>query len=413
MRLKNKPYINTLFNKILYSSMMFIGNALLTRALGVGLKGTYTWLINLVSIISIFSGLGIYQSIPYFYRNNNNKENVKQSYLNIFLFQSTLYLFILLILNFIEPSRNLILISGLLILETLSQQLNMLVLVDNLYARNKIFIRGAFINLLGSSICFVLFKDNLYIAVLVTMSYKLFYIIAYIHVLNITPNIINISIKDILMKIKFGYLPMLSFLMITLNYKVDIIMLEASSFISKEQLSYYSAGVSIAELAWFIPDVFKDVLFSKTARESNFEEIATIIRISNVVISCMIIGVILFGKFAITLFYGNDFTNSFYITVILFLGIPSMSWFKIIYTLFNAFGKRKTSFLILFISTIINIVLNYALIPIYGINGSGIASVFSYSICGLLFLYLFSKMSKIPLKKMFFIKISDFNILFK
>ena len=62
-----------------------------------------------------------------------------------------------------------------------------------------------------------------------------------------------------------------------------------------------------------------------------------------------------------------------------------------IISLFNARGKQKVSFWILLLSVIINIVMNFIFIPVYGIIGAAFASVLSYSVCGLLFTYIFMR----------------------
>lgn len=410
----NKPYIHTLFNKVAYSGCMFISNAILTRALGVNLKGDYTWLINYASIISIILGLGIYQSIPYFYRKAHDKREMVKEYFNIFIFQFIIYVLLAIgIILFNHGNITVTLLAILIIVDTLSQQLNMLLLIDDIIMRNKIFIGGAFVNLVLSIVVYVFLRNNLVAATFVTVAVKIFYIFGYSAILKIVPNFSKISFYSIFSKIKFGYLPMLSFLMTTLNYKVDVLMLKSAGNVSAQMLSFYSVGVSLAELAWFLPDVFKEVLFSKTARDNNYEEIASVLRISNFLMMVVVLGIVVCGRILILLFFGKQFLNSYFITIILFLGIPAMSWFKIINTLFNAQGKRKLNFMILTLSAVCNIVVNYISIPYLGIYGAGLASILSYTITGMIFLVLFSRCSGIKFRHLFILKKKDFKVLLK
>ena len=82
--MSSKPYINTIINKFLYCTFSFLSNAFLTRALGLQLKGEYSWIMNYASILSIIAGLGVYQSIPYYVR-SEEKKDWAQEYVNIFI----------------------------------------------------------------------------------------------------------------------------------------------------------------------------------------------------------------------------------------------------------------------------------------------------------------------------------------
>lgn len=413
-KLKGKPYVHTMINKVMYALVMFVANALVTRALGTALKGEYTYVINVANIVAIIAGLGVYQSIPFYNRKADGKYDVVQEYLNIFTLQFIIY-FLISAVIFIacDYKISIALICMLVLADTLSQQLNMLLLIHDIFMRNRIFIWGAYVNLVASIFCYIFAKDNLVAAVLVLVIMKLFYVIGYIAASGRIPKPFNVKWKVFFEKVRFGYMPMLSFLMITLNYKVDVLMLKAAKSVSATQLSYYSTGVAIAELAWFIPDVFKEVLFSKTAKKNNYDEISAVIRISNAVIVCIILGIIVLGKPFIGIVYGREFVPSYGVTVMLFLGIPAMSWFKIIYTLFNAQGKRKTSFTVLAASALINVGMNFATIPYLGIYGAALASIASYIVCGFVFIILYAKLSGDKVRNLIIMKKSDIKVLLR
>ena len=235
---------------------------------------------------------------------------------------------------------------------------------------------------------------------------KIILLICYLYVIGKVPNPFGIKINIVVEKIKFGYLPMFSLLLMTLNYKVDILMLKASKNVHMSDVGIYSVGVSIAELMWFIPDVFREVLFNKTAHNDD-EDVLSVIRISNYVMIAVIIAEVTLGKYFILICYGSEYLMAFKVLLILLVGVPAMAWFKIIYTLFNAQGKRKTSFILLVFSAVINIIVNYQTIPIWGIFGAAMSSVFSYMICGLVFLYMYSRMIRCSIFSFFVIKKSD------
>lgn len=408
----SKPYLHTFLNKIVYAVITFIANSLITRALGVSLKGDHAWILNVANIVAVVSGLGVYQSIPYFSRKAGEDRNMIGEYVNIFALQNLIYVFIsVLILMFTDRDPVLALILILAIADIYSQQLNMLMLIENIFIRNKIFVCGAWINLGASALCYCFFKENLAFSVMLLVVVKIFYMVSYSISLKEVPRPYKLKGMMLWEKVRFGYLPMLSFLLITLNYKVDVLMLRMFANVTVEERGYYAAGVSLAELAWFIPDVFKEVLFSKTAKNNNYREIAAIIRISNLVMLFIIGSLVIFGKLLISIFYGKVFLPSYKVTVLLFLGVPAMSWFKIIQTLFNAQGRRWMSFGVLLVGTILNIAFNSLLIPYIGMYGAAGASILSYGVCGIFYLLSFAKISGTKLKELLLVQPSDYKIL--
>lgn len=412
-KLKGKTYVSTFINRVMYAAVLFIANALISRALGVELKGEYTWIINAANIIAIVAGLGVYHSIPYFNRQKTEDDDIVQRYINIFTLQAIVYLLIsAVIIAFTGVKISIISICVLVIMDTFSQELNMLILIVDIFKRNKILLAGAYFNLITSALGYLFFKDNVVAAIIILAMFKGFYIIFYLVAMKKIPNPFAVSMKKLGQIIKFGYMPMLSFLLITLNYKVDLLMLKGLH-VAPKQLSYYSVGVQVAELAWFIPDVFKEVLFSKTAKKNNYDEVSAVLRISNLVMVIIILGVVAFGKVMLWIFYGAPFLPAYKVTILIFAGIPAMSWFKIIYTLFNAQGRRKTSFFVLLLSACTNIVANYVAIPVIGIYGAALASIISYSVCGIVFIFLYSKVSGDPVHSLLIMKKNDIKVLKK
>lgn len=413
-KISDKPYLHTLYSKVLYAALTFIANAIVARALGVELKGDYTWVINMANLVAIVAGLGIYQSIPFFKRQDGDNTDIVQEYVNIFIFQFLIYVLIASgVIFFFKGEELITLVCVLALVDVYSQELNMLMLVDNIFMKNKIFIWGSYLNFGCSVLCYVFFKDNLAIAVGILVLVKVFYIIGYLLSMKKKPHPFGTSVSSICSKIKFGYLPMLSFLLVTFNYKIDVLMLKANSNVSKAELGYYAVGVSIAELAWFIPDVFKEVLFFKTAQKNNYKEVSAVLRVSNMVMVVVILGIIITIRPLIWVCYGKAFMPSWKVTILLFLGIPAMSWFKIINTLFTAQGRRKLTFVMLSISAAINVITNAITIPIIGIYGAAVASVLSYSVCGIVFVIIYARVSGEKIYNLFILKRGDIRSIVK
>ena len=182
---------------------------------------------------------------------------------------------------------------------------------------------------------------------------------------------------------------MLTKLLIELNYRIDVLMLKV--FVPYVEIGLYSVGSKLAQYIWLIPDAFKEVIYARTARDDSINEIKFVLKINIVITILMIIFIFLFGKIIIYILFGTEYIAAYPVTCIIFLGIPSMVLYKIISPLYMANGKQKKCFLILLISVIANVITNFIFIPVCGKFGAAISTVFSYSICGLIFYISFIK----------------------
>lgn len=88
--------------------------------------------------------------------------------------------------------------------------------------------------------------------------------------------------------------------------------------------------------------------------------------------------------------------------LIIFFGIPSMLMYNLLAAFLRAIGDSRTPFIILVVSTILNVILDVAFIIIFkaGCSGTALATVISQVISGLLcLLYIISRCGVLRLKK--------------
>jgi len=414
MKIKNLfkgDYVNTIMTKGVYCVLMFISNVVLTRYLGTAFKGDYTWLISMSSIVSVIAGLGIYQSIPYFRRQGNN--GLSETYINIFVLQALLYSIITVFLAVFFQNSTLTVFLVLAIMDLLSKQVEMLLIIDASKVRNRVLVEGAVVSLALSILILILFPASMLTASIVLIVVKLYYTVRYLIQAHVRIHIFSVRFTDVWLRIRFGFASMLAFLLVTMNYRVDVLMLKAAHNVTAADLSFYSTGVSIAEIIWFIPDIFKEVLFSKTAKKNDYENVSAALRVSNLVLIILTVVMALAGKPVISLLFGKSFEPSYGVTVLLFCGIPAMSWFKITNTLFLAQGRRYVGLVILGISAAVNVVANSLLIPVIGIYGAAVASIMSYLVCGIVFLLIYAKSAHIALYKLFLPTKADFHLILR
>jgi O-antigen/teichoic acid export membrane protein len=398
-KLFNNQYVFSLLTKLCMVFFGLLSSVFINRFLGPALKGEYAYILNIVNILTLILNLGIYQSYPFFKR--KSIEGIKDKYIQIFFAQFLLYMSIAAVISLSLRNRQLTVIMTLAPIMVLNHQLSFLTLVEKIRLRNIINIISSmlysavlFLFFIAGTrsyqyIAYILFAKELIMLTLLTIKYKF----------KFSFRFGNYDYKMLLEAVKFGLFPMATALMITLNYKVDVIILR--QFMEFEHIGYYTIGVGLAQMAWIIPDAFKEVLFSKTAKSDSVNEIVFALKFNFYLNVIILLTVVFLGKYIILVLYGLEFIHAYNVTIVIFAGIVPMTFFKLINTLFTAKGKQKFSFCILSIAVAANIVLNYLFIPTYGIVGAAIASVGSYTICGGIFLLKFLKEYELKLSSVF------------
>lgn len=403
------PYVFSILTRIMMVLAAFLFTVIQSRFLGPELKGQVAVVNSYTGITSILFEFGIHQAYPYFKKNTDRDIqpvflriallqlliNAAVSVLAILLLHQSLpakYVAVLIINPFMVYNRVIAYIS-------LVEMPNRKNLIESLtYVAELLFVIVLWCCAPASfaiGVAVIAFKDVV-MSVVYTIQWrnKLF--------------AAGDSVKNWVLKVlKFGFFPMLSVLMTTLNYRVDVIMLEGK--VSDAAIGVYSIGVSLAERVWLIPDAMKGVLVSNVAKGKGPEEVAYVIRICNTVCLCLILGLVVLGEIFITLVFGVEYAGAYQVTLILLIGAVFMVYYKMIAAYNIVLGKQRISFLFLFISVVGNVLANWILIPKMGIYGAGFASVISYSICSLMFIVYFIRMTKIPLSQMLILSASDFK----
>ena len=399
---EKKTYFFSVFSKITLVIIGLITSALISRGLGVSLKGEYAYLVNLSGIVVIVVTLGVGQVYSYFVRQYGTKYRnifINLNYLHFVFLIITLLLFSILKNNIV---KNIVLLSAC---GMFRDNFVYLSTVENIKKRNIMNLISKSIFLMNIIIAFLFLKYNLNAFILVLVLDEIIFSLLLIFTYGFFPKKIEINSLEknkIIVKIyKMGFISMITLLLTTLNYNIDIIILRNLS--SSSSVGLYSIGISLANMLWVIPDAFKDVLMNKTSKEESIGDIIISLK-SNILISLIItLGFILLGKLFITIVYGSEFLDSYITTIILFFGSISMIFHKIISPLLYSKGYQKKLCIIFLSAVFLNIVMNYILIPKFDIIGAAVASVFSYLLAGISILLIFSKMYKLKIKEIIFI----------
>jgi len=185
-----------------------------------------------------------------------------------------------------------------------------------------------------------------------------------------------------------------------LNYKADIWIL--NNLVEPIEIGVYSVGVTFAEIIWQLPMILSIIIFSHSVSDKNSKEFSINLWKKHNLIMLLLLPILilyaLFIKTIIPILFGEEFLYSYIITFLLLPGVYSIVSFNILNADLAARGFPMVALNIFLIAAIVNILLNYLVIPIYGINGAAIASSISYIGASLFYIIRYHKLTFIKSK---------------
>nr|WP_304220099.1 flippase [Fredinandcohnia onubensis] len=194
--------------------------------------------------------------------------------------------------------------------------------------------------------------------------------------------------------IKESWPLILSGLTISIYMKADTIMI--GTMLNSTEVGLYSSAVKLAELWYVIPTALVTSMAPSIAKvkKMNLNYNTKIKKLFDVmVLSSLIVAipVTLFSNKIVGLMYGKEYlgasvTLSIYIwaSIFVFLGVAKTPW------IINE-GLIKFNFYATLIGAVLNIVGNYFLIPIMGINGAAISTIVTQAFASVLVFSFFKK----------------------
>lgn len=213
--------------------------------------------------------------------------------------------------------------------------------------------------------------------------------------------------------ISLGLVYAISLLVINLNYKVSIIIMDQRS--TDYQLGIYAKGASLIEYLWQIPMLFSTLIFARSANAKDdkifSQKVTHLLRLSSIVITAISLLLMLTSKWIILLLFGESFLPSAEALVIMLPGVLLLTIFKVLNMDLAGKGKPWVSMKAMVPAVILNIAMNWYLVPEYGANGAAFAATISYSVSAMLFLHFYSKEVSISIREILRFKLSDFDII--
>jgi len=410
-KLLDNDYFITTLKKLVLILFGILYSIILNRYLGLKLRGEFEYLVSIVALLSLAMSFGIAQSYPYFKRHKSSEiPNMKQKYLNVFFLQFIIYGLLTMVFLAFDTELIYILIVLLISTNVLVSQLGTIMLVENIRYRVWTYILNSFIRIVILFLMFLFLTPYLIYIIILLLIHDCFFIFAYLIKLKLIPHPLAFDKKFTYSVVKFGFFPMLTSLLAIMNYKIDIVILK--QMVSLEEIGLYATGVLLASYAWLLPDIFKEVIFSRTSKNDSVSSICFSLRVSMFSVIVITLSILLLGEQLLFFLYGIDFVDAYLVTLMIFSAIPGMMFYKIISPLYTAKGMNKFRFYVLLLSVISNVILNFILIPFYGIYGAAFASVVSYSTSGIIFLINFKKMYNLRYREILFLSLDDIKRIF-
>ena len=193
--------------------------------------------------------------------------------------------------------------------------------------------------------------------------------------------------------------------------KIDQIMI--GEMLNDTELGYYSGAVRISEAIYFVPWIIANSVFPLIVENkkhgwkrhvSEFRKLSGYFLIISFLVSLVLFSA---SYYLVLLVLGVEYLDSVLVLKIHIWSIVFVSLRALVNKWFIVEGMYKKLFLLELIGALINIILNFCLIPILGIIGAAIATLISYSLIsyfGLLIFkdsrkvfYIFSTSIKLPI----------------
>ncbi len=211
--------------------------------------------------------------------------------------------------------------------------------------------------------------------------------------------------------VKLGLVYAFTFILLQLNYKVDILFLQ--KMVTSEEVGFYTLAVSVSEQLWLLPYAAGLVLMSRTANSSSTEAavkpVGPLLRWGFLLSVIGSIAIVYLAPILVPMIFGKDFSGSIEVVKAIIPGIVAFVVFRILESNLAGLGKPWLAVYALLPSLLINVGLNLLLIPKFGILGSAWATNVSYIVATIIYLIIYVKFTKISFGHLLIPNRSDLN----
>jgi O-antigen/teichoic acid export membrane protein len=216
-------------------------------------------------------------------------------------------------------------------------------------------------------------------------------------------------IRDLVVK---GFVFALSFMVIQMNLRIDLLILNRIG--DAAETGYYGLAAQICEQLWLLPSAVGIVVMSRTANTDDLSvmtaQTSRLLRLT--LVAGIIIAIILaiIAPPLIPLIFGQDYKETIGLIIWLLPGIISFMIFRVLNGQLSGLGRPGVSAWIFSIALVINVILNFILIPQYGATGAAWATNISYFAGSLGIIIAYIRITGISFKTLFSYSRADFDV---
>lgn len=388
--------IETFIGKGAYSIFTLLFTFICAKLYGAEVLGEFTFAFTIITILAIFSTMGLDNGLIYSLANTDNRQ-VSFGFLLNFL----LSIVLIIVVYWLNDNSYLNLMLPVVWLYSLE------LLFFSLYRHEgkfkQYYIINGFLGMFIRVILVVIFyftlgKDStslLYALIISLVVVNLLYFKEYKRMFG------KIYFEKTLIYMSLPLL--LTNVTALLIGKMDILMLKF--FSTTSSVGIFQVILQITGIIAVVLSIFISVLaprFAKLFKDSNIKELKELyIRSSRIL---LIIGltfssiIILFSE-KILLIFGREFIVGKYALIFMCIGQFINVAVGAVWTLMAMSGKPKFQMYANLCALIANFLMNFLLIPIYGISGAGFASMFTIALTNIIGYIVVKKMYNINVFK--------------
>lgn len=372
-------------SKVVAKIFEIISGIIVARNLGVDGKGVFAACFVIPSIISTFGHLGLPVSNIYYIGQRCNRETILSNSIVFFILASFLYMLGgILILPLLKKSYFSGINSEVVIYITLS--LIPLLLAKHFYSD---FLR-ALEKYKEFNVSSILQTSTRLTLIIVFASLKILTVetaITAVFIASIVSNIYgfvnvykSIKLKKLIFDFNqfkqnfvYGAKEYVGNVFATLNVRIDLFIF--ASFMDRTSIGLYSLSETFVGLFLFIPNSISVVLLPKISKEKDNKQYTYRLLLKSVLyniatlLACWIVFIAI-GKYVIQLTYGEQFANSYKLSVIMLVGAIFLSISMVINKFFSGIGRPEIKSIIRGINLPMKALFLVYLIRAYGLFGA-------------------------------------------
>lgn len=368
----------------------FVSSVLINRILGLSVRGEYTTITTYSNLLQTVANLGLcFAYAPMIKK--YGKEIAKFNLSFLIWIQTFAYMIIFGIIGVVCKQYDISAMLMLGLLQIFNNQVVFLALIDDIKFRNKLLLLSAFIYALINIVQMILGLRDLHLVIVVLCLKTMFEgVVCSLHSRLFILDFKLLNRNAMIDAFHFGIPTALMATLILLNYNVDVYVLNYFH-VPSTQVGIYGVAYSLANMLWFIPDAFKELVYNKSARSNAARETVVLVMLNMCICAIICVGFAFFGESFLGIMYGDEYRVAFPTVMTVFIGILPMVAFKLIHPIYVNEGKSLIVVGLLSVSVASNIVMASFLVPLYGAFGAALATVVSYAVCGILFSFIFLK----------------------